>query len=117
MKRTESDLNCLIPNQTAFCKKLPFAVKLELRQARAAMLNIGGGVVTLFTVNMPFPQLNCILGDCTGEKQVRLVIAKAERLKPSIMWGGSQPGGSSTMMKQTQLHKAAHFVTCNFGGG
>ena len=31
--------------------------------------------------------------------------------------GGSQPGGGSSTMTQTQLHKAACFIMCNFGEG
>ncbi len=38
---------------------------------------------------------------------------KGQAPQPSITWGG---GGSSMMMTQTWLHKAAHFITCNFGG-
>ncbi len=39
--------------------------------------------------------------------------------QPSITEGGrsASQGGASMTITQTQLHKAACFVTCNFGGG
>ncbi len=43
---------------------------------------------------------------------------KGRAPQPSITWRGiASQGGSSMTMTWTQLHKAARFVTCNFGGG